>query len=490
MAGKTYVVGVGMTPFNSPKKSASLATNPQSDYLDLAVEAGVKALLDAGVTYDDVDQGIGCYVFGDSTCAQRVFYALGMTGIPIFNVNNYCSSGSTGLWLANQAITSGNAGCVLVIGFDKMYPGPLPQIFQDRVNPLSRILDLSKTQIPEADKNKPSPGWTPQLYANAQTEYLQKYGPSGADKKDFAQITAINRRHGTRNPYSQLSKAITAEDVLCSPIVSGDITRLQCCPSSTGAAAVVLVSESFLASHPYLKPSAIEIAGQALATDSPKLFEQKSAIELIGSDMTRRAAAQVYSQASIKSEDVSIVELHDCFTTNQMCALEGLGIAQEGQAWNLIRRGGITYGPNGGLGLHGKGVIVNPSGGLISKGHPLGATGLAQCAELVWHLRGWTSSRGVPGTKYCLQHNMGLGGATVVTLYKRADGKTSPRFGDTRPETDGRSRLGYNPAEEARSISKEDWLNVRSGPEDISAWATAQLPWNIDTNAYATKAKL
>ena len=230
MGTSTFVAGVGMTPFNSPKKSASLASDPASDYFDLAVEAAVKALLDAGITYDDVDQGIGCYVFGDSTCAQRVFYGLGMTGIPIFNVNNYCSSGSTGLWLANQAIRSGAADCVLVIGFDKMYPGPLPQVFKDRTNPLSRILDLSKTHIPEADRGKPSPGWTPQLYANAQVEYLRKY--PGAEKKDFAQITAINREHGTRNPYSQLSKAVSAEDVLSSPAVSGDLTRLQCCPSS------------------------------------------------------------------------------------------------------------------------------------------------------------------------------------------------------------------------------------------------------------------
>lgn len=232
MSQSTFVVGVGMTPFNSPKKSASLAANPDSDYLDLGVEAAVKALLDAGITYDKVDQGIGCYVFGDSTCAQRVFYGLGMTGIPIFNVNNYCSSGSTGLWLANQAIKSGNADCVLVIGFDKMYPGALPQIYKDRTNPLSRVLDLSKTQIPEADKDKPSPGWTPQLYANAQAEYLEKYGLEGAQKEDFAEITSVNRTHGTKNPYSQLSKAVSAQDVLSSPAVAGPITRLQCCPSS------------------------------------------------------------------------------------------------------------------------------------------------------------------------------------------------------------------------------------------------------------------
>lgn len=141
-----------------------------------------------------------------------------------------------------------------------------------------------------------------------------------------------------------------------------------------------MVSESFLQSHPYLNSSVVEIAGQALSTDSPKLFS--SAIELIGSDMTRQAAAEAYRKAGIAPCDVSVVELHDCFTTNEMCALEGLGLAEEGQAWRLVRDGGITYGADGKPGPNGKGWVVNPSGGLISKGHPLGATGLAQCAEL------------------------------------------------------------------------------------------------------------
>ncbi|KAL7924542.1 hypothetical protein ACQKWADRAFT_319580 [Trichoderma austrokoningii] len=460
MPNSSFVVGVGMTPFLSPKKSANLAASPQSDYLDLAVEACVKALLDAGLTFDKVDQGIGCYVFGDSTCAQRVFYSLGMTGIPILNVHNYCSSGSTGLWLANQAIRSGDADCVLVAGFDKMYPGVLPQTHKDRTNPLSRVLDLSKTQIPESERGKPSPGWSPQLYGNAQAEYLERYGgPGGAEKRDFAQITAVNREHGTRNPYSQLSKAVSAEDVLSSPVIAGDITRLQCCPSSTGAAAAVIVSESFLAAHPYLRSTAIQIASQSLATDSSKLYESKSAIELIGSDMTRIAAKRAYEQAGITPKDVSVIELHDCFTTNEMCALEGLGLAEEGKGWKLVRDGLITYNPT----KKGKGWIVNPSGGLISKGHPLGATGLAQCAELVWHLRGWAKRRSVASTRYCLQHNMGMGGATVVTIYKRLDGEVAPSIEDTRPEEDGRSRLGYNPAEEARSISREDWESVLAG---------------------------
>lgn len=227
--------------------------------------------------------------------------------------------------------------------------------------------------------------------------------------------------------------------------------------------------------------------------------------------MTRIASKRAYEQAGITPKDVSVIELHDCFTTNEMCALEGLGLAEEGKAWKLVRDGLITYNPKG----KEKGWIVNPSGGLISKGHPLGATGLAQCAELgklfhdldhlisrhnvvnkimsfstVWHLRGWAKRRSVASTRYCLQHNMGMGGATVVTIYKRIDGEVAPKIEDTKPEEDGRSRLGYNPAEEARSITREDWESVIAQGEASSAWAAAELPWNLNPGAYSTRAKL
>jgi sterol carrier protein 2 len=237
------------------------------------------------------------------------------------------------------------------------------------------------------------------------------------------------------------------------------------------------VSERFLLSHPYLKDNAIVVKGQAMATDSQKLYEPPSAIELIGSDMTRKAARNAYHQAGLTPSDVQVVELHDCFTTNEMCALEDLGLARQGEGWKLVSEGAITYSPNSESKRTSPGWIVNPSGGLISKGHPLGATGLAQITELgkylfyffctqnklmkrvVWHLRGWAENRTVPGTKYCLQHNMGLGGATVVSILGRADGKTAPRTCD---RSDGRQRLGYNPALEARGIREEDFEAVRS----------------------------
>lgn len=254
----------------------------------------------------------------------------------------------------------------------------------------------------------------------------------------------------------------------------------------------MLVSASFLASHPYLRDSAIEIAGQALATDSPQLFESRSAIELIGSNMTRQAAASAYKQAHITPTEVSVIEMHDCFTTNQMCAMEDLGLASQGQGWNLVEEGRITYPKTKAVTTRDTSPrwIINPSGGLISKGHPLGATGLAQCSELVWHLRGWASTRSVPNTKYCLAHNMGLGGATVVTIYKRADGLTAPDAGSTVAATDGRGRLGYNPAVEARAITQFDWERVRSGQGAYSPWAAAKLPWMVDPAHDRERAKL
>ncbi|KAI3198393.1 hypothetical protein CBS147311_6419 [Penicillium roqueforti] len=459
-ASPVYIVGVGMTPFQSPKKSAATSSNPEGDYFNLAVSACVKALLDAGINYDDVDQGVGCYVFGDSAGAQRVFYTLGMTGVPIYNVHNYCSAGSTGLYMANQFIQAGSADCVLVVGFDKMYPGALPQIYKDRENPLGRILALSKRFIPEGQAE--SAGWTPQLYANAQAEYLEKYGSNGAKAEHFAAIASTNRTHGMNNPYSQLRQSVTTKEVSSSPQVSGSITRLQCCPSSTGAAATVLVSERFLQAHPYLKGSAIAIRGQALATDSRDLYEPASAIELIGSNMTRRAAQNAFKQASLSPKDIQVIELHDCFTTNEMCAIEDLGLAPHGEGWKLVADGGITYDQSSKTKITSPGWIINPSGGLISKGHPLGATGLAQTAELVWHLRGWASNRCVPQTKYCLQHNMGLGGATVVTVLGRADDKVAPLSSEIQDQVDGRRRLGYNPALEARGVNKQDIEAVKS----------------------------
>lgn len=268
----------------------------------------------------------------------------------------------------------------------------------------------------------------------------------------------MNHAHSVNNPYSQFQDVYTLEQIQQAPMIFEPLTKTQCCPTSDGGAAAVLVSQAFLDARPHLKEQAVLIAGQCLATDAPSLFS-RSSIDLMGREMTQHAARTAYAEAGVGPDDFSVCELHDCFSANEMITLDFLGLSAPGKAHELVRAGGITYG--------GK-VVVNPSGGLISKGHPLGATGLAQCAELVWHLRGWANNRAVPGTKYCLQHNLGLGGAVVVTVYKRADGGAAPHVADD--EVGRRNGLGYNPATQAKGFTAEQARRVRSR-ERVSDWA-------------------
>ncbi|KAL8700343.1 MAG: hypothetical protein Q9224_001014 [Gallowayella concinna] len=432
-----YVLGVGLTKFVKPRGKI--------DYTELGFEAGIKALLDAQINYDDVEQGIACYCFGDSTCGQRVFYQFGMTHIPIYNVNNNCSTGSTGLHMARQAVSHGAADCVMVVGFEKMFPGSLQSFFKDRTNPIGTTVDMM--QETRGVTNAPGAA---QMFGNAGREYMEKYG---AEAKDFAEIARVNHAHSGKNPYSQFQDLYSLEQILSSPTVHDPLTKLQCCPTSDGGASAIIVSEAFLAARPHLRSQAILIAGQCLATDAPSLFN-RSAISLVGFDMTRYAAKTALEEAGKSPTDVKVCELHDCFSANEMITLDALGLCEPGKAHEMVRKGDITYGGR---------YVVNPSGGLISKGHPLGATGIAQCAELVWQLRGWADNRLVNGAKVALQHNLGLGGAVVCTVYQRADGESNDQVslaGD----------IGYNPAVEARGFTKEQVDSVRSR-KSRSEWA-------------------
>ncbi|KAI0601796.1 putative Non-specific lipid-transfer protein [Biscogniauxia sp. FL1348] len=437
-----YVLGVGMTKFIKPRGKV--------DYTELGFEAGVKAMLDAQINYDDVEQGIACYCYGDSTCGQRVFYQFGMTQIPIVNVNNNCSTGSTGLSMARNTIAYGGADCIMVIGFEKMMPGSLQTFFKDRENPTG----TSGKMMAETRGYTKAPG-AAQMFGNAGREYMEKYG---AKLEDFAEIARVNHEHSSRNPYSQFQDVYTLEQVLQSPMIHEPLTKLQCCPTSDGGAAAVLVSQDFLDARPHLKDQAILIAGQCLATDSPNLFS-RSAIDLIGYDMTKHAAATALAEAGVSAKEVQVCELHDCFSANEMVTIDALGLCAPGKAHEMVRRGDITYGGQ---------LVVNPSGGLISKGHPLGATGIAQCAELVWHLRGWANNRAVPHTRYALQHNLGLGGAAVVTVYCRPDRGEAPQLDSA--AVGRRNKLGYNPAIEAKGFTAAQCKEVLSRTKS-SAWA-------------------
>ncbi|MCA9589480.1 MAG: lipid-transfer protein [Myxococcales bacterium] len=393
MGRRVNVIGVGMTKFQKPGAS--------DEYNVMAVKAAKAALEDAKVSYPEVEQAFVGYVFGDSTCGQRAVYELGLTGIPVFNVNNNCSTGSTALMLARQAVAGGMAECVLALGFEKMEKGALGSKYTDRTNPLEWQAGLmSKVQ----GFNQAPPA--AQMFGGAGREYRWKYGTK---RETFAKVSAKARKHAANNPYALFNDVLSVEEIMASPEVFDPLTRYQCCPPTCGAAAAILCSDEFAKKHGITKP--VYIAAQAMTTDYESSFKEDSMIKMVGYDMAKACAKKVYDEASLGPEDVDVVELHDCFTANEILTYEALGLCPEGGAEKFIEDGDNTYG--------GK-FVTNPSGGLLSKGHPLGATGLAQCTELVWQLRGNSDKRQVDGAKVALQHNLGLGGACVITMY-RAD---------------------------------------------------------------------
>lgn len=396
---KVFVVGVGMTKFVKPSDKT------QGDYPDFTKIAAHRALRDSGLSYEQIEHAFIGYVYGDSTAGQRALYEVGMTGIPITNVNNNCSTGSTALYNAALMIKAGIHDCCMALGFEKMARGSLAFAFSDRSSPLDKF--LSKNDELRTDTGKP---FAPQLFGNAGVEHMEKYGTT---EEHFAKVAYKNHLHSVNNPYSQFRTKYTLEEIKQSPMIHAPLTKLQCCPTSNGAACAIIASEDFVKAHG-LEDQAIEILSIALTTDTQATFESNSNIKLVGQDLTKNAAKQVFKETGYTPEDCDVCELHDCFSANELVTYENLGLCPEGEAGSYIDKDAFTYG--------GK-VVVNPSGGLISKGHPLGATGLAQCSELCWQLRGMAEKRQVDGAKIALQHNLGLGGACIVALYKKYNDK-------------------------------------------------------------------
>jgi acetyl-CoA acetyltransferase len=392
MTKKVVVAGVGMIPFKKPGVAET--------YPVMGAQAVRVALADAGVGYESIQQAYASYIYGDSTCGQRVLYDVGMTGIPIINVNNNCSSGSTAIYMARQAIASGEVDIVLAVGFEQMNPGALGSNFSDRPNPTGLFMqqcdDLMGAQdIPPALR----------IFGGGGLEHMKRFG---TPMETFAKIRAKASRHAASNPMSVFRKVVTAEEVMADHVVwPGVMTRLMACPPTCGAAAVVLCSEDYAKKHGL--DSRVWIAAQALTTDGPETFQSGDMRNLAGYGMSRAAAIKVYEQAGIGAEDIDVVELHDCFAHNELLTYEALGLCPEGGAQKFVDDGDNTYG--------GK-YVVNPSGGLLSKGHPIGATGLAQCTELVQQLRGRGEQRQVERARVAVQHNVGIGGACVVTMYR------------------------------------------------------------------------
>ena len=394
MSNKAYVVGVGVVPFQKPGKSES--------YDVMAAKATRAALENASLDYDKVQQAYAGYVYGDSTCGQRALYHVGMTGIPVVNVNNNCSTGSTALFLARQAVESGAVDCALALGFEQMPPGAIGAMFHDRVSPFQAFDEETDELV-----GHPEIPLALRYFGGAGKAYMDEFGTT---LETFAKIRSKASRHAARNPVALFRQEVTPEEVLAAQVVwPGVMTKLMACPPTRGAAAAIVCSKTFADKHGL--DSSVRIAAQAMTTDGPETFKAHDMREVVGASMAKRAADQVYEAAGIGPEDLDVVELHDCFAHNELITYEALGLCGHGEAGKFVDDGDNTYG--------GK-YVTNTSGGLLSKGHPLGATGLAQCTELVQQLRGQADARQVEGARLALQHNLGLGGACVVTLYEKA----------------------------------------------------------------------
>jgi len=394
MNERVYVAGVGMIPFAKPGASET--------YDVMGAAATIEALADARVGYPDVEQAYVGYVYGDSTAGQKALYRVGMTGIPVCNVNNNCATGSSALFLARQAVEHGVVECALALGFEQMMPGAISAHFNDRPTPFddfNRATDelVGAPDVPLAIR----------YFGGAGRAHMEKYGTK---LETFARIRAKASRHAMNNPLALFRREVSVEDVLASPVLmQGVMTRLMACPPTCGAAAAILVSEPFARRHHV--ETTVSIAAQAMTTDTPDTFASRDMMQLVGYGMAQAAARQAFEAASIGPEDVDVVELHDCFAQNELLSYEALGLCPQGGAEKFVSDGDNTYG--------GK-VVTNPSGGLLSKGHPLGATGLAQCYELTQQLRGRADRRQVSDARIGLAHNLGLGGACVVTIYLAA----------------------------------------------------------------------
>jgi len=393
---KAYVVGVGMTRFEKPETR-------EWQYWDMVREAGNGALVDAGISYADVEQVPVGYCFQPSTAGQRAAYELGLTGVPVYNVNNNCATGSSALMLARQFVEGGISDCVLALGFEKMKKGALGGGADGgdfSTSPVARHYGVMAAR--HGFEMTPP---TAQIFGDAAREHMERYGTTEAQ---LAAVGAKNHRHSAHNPYAQFQDVWSVDEILAARVVHRPLTKLQCSPTSDGAAAAVVVSERFVERRE-LGDKAVEIVAQAMTTDTEESFASGSCIDVVGQPMSREAARQVYERSGLGIEDVDVVELHDCFSVNELLTYEALGMCGEGESGKLVESGATTYGGR---------WVVNPSGGLISKGHPLGATGIAQVAELTWQLRGEAGARQVAGARVGLAHNIGLGGAAVVTLLR------------------------------------------------------------------------
>lgn len=368
---KVHIVGIGLTKFGR---------FPDRSIESLAVEAISAALKDAAISWGDVELMYAAHVNQGVAAGQRVIKEIGPSGIPVVNVENCSAAASTALREAGNAIKAGAADLVVVVGFEKMAHGLLLNV------------------IPEGDPDV-AMGLTvlPMRFSLMGMKHMQRYGTT---LEQFAQVSVKNHDHAVHNPKAQFPKAVTQEQVLASKMICDPITVLQCSPTTDGAAAAVLCSDVWLKKHGSSR--AVQIVGSALTSD--RLEQAHNEFTL---DHVKRAASKLYEMTGTGPEDLDVVETHDCFTVAEILAYEALGLCKEGDGGRMIETGETRIGGR---------IPVNTSGGLLAKGHPLGATGLGQVAELVMQLRGEAGKRQVEGARVGLASNMGMWSSCVTML--------------------------------------------------------------------------
>ncbi|WKB36449.1 lipid-transfer protein [Terrilactibacillus sp. S3-3] len=316
MTSQANVIGVSMVKFEKPGRNEPFEI--------MASKAITGALADAGIDLSEVEQAYAGYVYGDSTCGQTALYQVGMTGIPVLiNVNNNCSSGSTALYLARQAVESGSNDCVLAFGFEEMQPGALGEHWTDRTSPFQWIYN----RFDQLNSELPDGPVALKVFGAAGLEYLEKYD---ANPDIFGKIAVKSRRHAVNNPYSLFTTTLQLDEVMNAPVVYPGLTRYMACPPTCGAAAAIVCSDRFAKKKNINHAVKIIAIAQSMTTDLPDSAEDN--LHLAGFGMTARAAQEVYEQAGIGPEDVDVVELHDCFTPNEVMTYEGLGL------WGKVRQ--------------------------------------------------------------------------------------------------------------------------------------------------------
>lgn len=360
------IIGVGMTP---------LGKHLDRTLRDLGGEACRVALKEAGVHPKEIQAGycgnaLGSAVQGETGVGQNAFWEAGISGIPIINVENACATGSSAVHLASQAIAAEAYDLVLVVGVEKA------------VMPKGTMLNVGAGEL-ETQLGDVFPGY----FALIAQQHMQKYGTT---REQMALVSVKNHDHGVLNPFAQFQKKFTVQEVLESPMIADPMTLFSCCPNSDGAAALVLASDK---AARRLGQDGIRLAASTLTTGT---YANKR--DLTFWEAEERAARQAYEQAGIGPEDVDVVEVHDAFTICEIVHYEGLGLCPRGEGGRLVEEGVTALGGR---------IPVNPSGGLLSKGHPVGASGVAQIVELVWHLQGRADKRQVPGAGVALAQIMG-----------------------------------------------------------------------------------